>query len=239
MNKAVITHVIRKSFAELAIGVSLCAAAYLLIVDPIAGKLAAANKQVDTLQNAITQLRATPSAVANSAQQAETAGRLLARIEERSLLAKEHTQMLQTIMNLAGNTGVKIDQFNPVTPRGPKPQTPAAVSPNGPAQASGPKFDPKLEFRSAYSITLKGSFGQCIAFVRSLQHDVGLTFMKSIVISPGSGDSADSVSITLESEHIGLNTAALKQASSLPGATEHRGPPDMRNQPMATAEKQP
>ncbi|MFT3686442.1 MAG: hypothetical protein QM783_16225 [Phycisphaerales bacterium] len=178
--------------------------AYLVAVEPIAKKAADAQAEADTLALTISKAQSKPLTL--DPARAEQAKRALEQIEQRSLLAGDQARLLQAVSTLADSCDVRVEQFNPANPRGPR---------LAPGQ-SPPKTDKKVEQRVAFSISLSGSFASTARFLRAMQQDVGFTTIKSVHMAPVSSSTpgaADTVSVTIETEHLGVNTAALTAPS--------------------------
>lgn len=203
MNKAVLTQVVRSFLPELAIGSACCAAGYFFFVDPLVTKLSRAHAEVDSLTLAISRSAGqTPASVdtANAAF-AKTA---LDAIAARSSLAADQARLLQAVSTLADTCRVRIEQFSPAVPRGPRPV---------PGQ-SAVKVDPKIEQRTALSISLTGTYADTARFVQAMQQEIGFTTLRSLRVSPTSSSTPDTVSVTLDTEHIAVNTKALAAANA-------------------------
>jgi Tfp pilus assembly protein PilO len=226
MNKAVLTQVIRSFLPELAIGSACCAAGYFFLVDPLTKQVADAQAEVDTLTLAITRSQNQAPVAADSAR-AAFARSALDAIALRSALAADQARLLQAVSTLADSCSVRVEQFNPATARGRRPI---------PGQ-SAVKPDPKIEQRTALSISLTGTYANTARFVRSMQQDVGFTTVRTLRLVPNSTATPDMVSVVIDTEHVAVNTKALAAAqqtaapaSALPGQsgqhaavpTEHR-----------------
>ncbi|HZW06435.1 MAG TPA: hypothetical protein VFF65_04870 [Phycisphaerales bacterium] len=205
MNKAVLTQVVRSFLPELAIGSACCAAGYFFFVDPLVGKLAQAQAEVDTLTLAIAKGAGKPPAAADDAK-ARLAKEALETIAARSALAADQARLLQAVSTLADTCQVRIEQFSPAAPRGPR---------AAPGQ-SPVKPDPRIEQRTALSISLTGTYADTARFIRAIQQDVGFTTIRSLRVSPASGAAADTVSVTVDTEHVAVNTKALAAAQATP-----------------------
>lgn len=219
MNKTAITHVVRSFLPELAIGSACCAAGYFFLVEPLAKQLAAAHAQVDTLSLTIAKAQSQPTA--HDAARTAQAKAILDAIAARSSVATDQAQLLQTVSNLADASRVRIEQFNPASPRGPRP-TPGQTA---------TKPDPKVEQRSAFSISITATYADAARFIRTLQQEVGFTTIRNIRLVPVSVDKPDLVSVVIDTEHVAVNTKALAASQAAPAAgtgqqagvpTEHR-----------------
>jgi len=212
VNKAVLTQVIRSFLPELAIGSACCAAGYFFFVDPLVSKLALARAEVDTLTLAVAKGAGRPSATDDGAK-TKLAKDALDAIATRSALAADQARLLQVVSTLADTCQVRIEQFNPAAPRGPR-----AAAGQSPA-----KPDPKIEQRTALSISLTGTFADTARFIRAIQQDVGFTTVRSLRISPTSSTTPDVVSVTIDTEHVAVNTKALAAAQTLPAGPAQPG----------------
>lgn len=225
MNKAVLSQVVRSFLPELAIGSACCAAGYFFFVDPLVAKLAQAHAEVDTLTFAITKGAGQAPAAVDSAK-AQFAKEALDTIAARSALAADQARLLQAVSTLADTCRIRIEQFNPANPRGPRP---------APGQ-SATKPDPKIEQRTALSISLTGTYADTARFVRAMQQEIGFTTLRSIRVSPTGASTPDTVSVTIDTEHVAVNTKALA-ASQAPAPTNTPGQPGQQaNVPTNAAE---
>jgi Tfp pilus assembly protein PilO len=139
MKSELIKNVIRKSAPELLIGVAACTAVMMLVVDPMHVKLAEANAKVSDLQQAVAKLKTSPGALTDAQSRTNDAQQALNAIGARGTVVLERTEMFRTLMNLAEASGVRVDQFNPTSPRGPRrpANAPAAAAPAAASMASG------------------------------------------------------------------------------------------------------
>lgn len=199
MNKAILSQVVRSFLPELAIGTAVCAAGYFFLVDPLVRKAACAQAEVDALTLTITKGQTKPVAV--DPGRTAAAERALACVEARSALASNQAKLLQAVSTLADSCNVRVEQFNPATARGPR---------TAPGQ-SPPKTDKKIEQRTAFSISLSGSYADTARFVRSMQQEIGFTAVRALHLSPAAGVTAgvDTVSVVIDTEHVAVNAKAL------------------------------
>lgn len=211
MNKAVINQVVRSFLPELAIGSACCAAGYFFLVDPLVKKLADARAEVDALTLTITRSENQPPVAADGAR-AAFAKNALDAIAVRSTLASDQARLLQAVSTLADSCNVRVEQFSPATPRGPR-QIPGQ---------SAAKVDPKIEKRTALSISLTGTYADTARFVRAMQQDIGFTTLRQLRLTPtgGGGTGPDFVTVVIDTEHVGVNTKALEAASATPSASQ-------------------
>lgn len=228
MNKAVLNQVVRSFLPELAIGSACCAAGYFFLVDPLAKKLADAHAEVDALTLTITRSAAQPPATADSAR-AGFARTALDTIATRSSLASDQARLLQAVSTLADSCNVRVEQFNPATPRGPR---------TAPGQ-SAVKADAKIEQRSALSISLTGTYADTARFVRSMQQDVGFTTVRALRLTPTSTTTPDAVTVVIDTEHVSVNTKALETASIAPVSGNSMTPGQPGQQAVVPTEHRP
>ena len=216
MNKAVLTQVVRSFLPELAIGSACCAAGYFFFVDPLVTKLDLAHAEVDALTLAVTKGANQPPAEADAAK-AKFAKEALDAIAARSAVAADQARLLQAVSTLADACNVRIEQFSPAQPRGPR-----AVPGQNPV-----KPDPKIEQRTALSISLTGAYADTARFVRAMQQEIGFTTLRSLRVSPTGAATPDAVSVTIDTEHVAVNAKALAaaQTPATPGQQTAVTPP--------------
>lgn len=214
MSQQMLSHVVRSFLPELAIGCACCAGGYVFVVSPMQTRLASAQAEVDALNLAITRSTAQPAAAAQAERSAERARAALAVIDGRSALATDPTAMLQAVSELADRTGVRIEQFNPIAPRG------VRGAPGQPA----PRVDPKVEQRCAFSVTLTATYADAARFIGAMQQEVGLTAVRSVRMVPVGADRPDVVTVNLETEHLAFDTRAFVAAlAAQPAAGQAAG----------------
>jgi Tfp pilus assembly protein PilO len=205
VNKAVLSQVIRSFLPELAIGSACCAAGYFFLVDPMVGKLAQAHAEVDALTMAVTKGAGQAPAVADDPK-ARFAAKAIDTIAARSALAADQAHLLQAVSTLADTCRVRIEQFNPAQPHGPR---------TVPGQ-SAVKADPKIEQRTALSISLTGTYADTARFIRTMQQEIGFTMIRAMRVAPTGASTPDIVSVTLDTEHVAVNPKALAAAQAAP-----------------------
>ncbi|MBY0308551.1 MAG: hypothetical protein K2Q09_07400 [Phycisphaerales bacterium] len=206
MKQAQISQAVRAFLPELAIGSACCAAGYFFFVDPLVKKAAAAHAEVDALTLAITHAGAKPPAA--DPDRAEAARRALDAVSRRSAVATDQPRLLQAVSTLADQCGVRIEQFNPALPRGPRP---------APGQSGmAAKTDKKVEQRSAFSICFTATYANAGRFIRSLQQDIGFTAVRSLRIAPISPTDTDTVSVVIDTEHVAVNPANIPASCPMP-----------------------
>lgn len=245
MKREIITQVVRRCAPELLIGVAVCVGALVLLVDPTQKKLAEANAKVSDLQQAVAKLRTSPGALVDAQSKTQDAKDALDAIAARGQIVTDRTEMFRTLMNAAEASGVRVDQFQPSTPRGPRkpaahttpalgaapglndPNAPRSMqSGKGPSPSPSPAAaakQPSFESRSSFALTVKGDYASIAKFVSAIQQDVAFSIIRSIRISPGAGvsDHTESLHASIETEHLALDTKAFlaaKVAAANPSA---------------------
>lgn len=230
----VFVQVIRKSIAELAIGAGVCAGAMVMLVTPLSQKLDDAQKQCAALRQQIANHKVHTDGPTQAAagKDAEAA---LESVAQRGGLVEQRTEMFRRIMSLAEQCGLRVNQFQPVVPRGLTVKAPVAAAPAatgmvtpGQSQAPAAPAKPQFESRSAYSIALQGSYAGLVAFVRELQCEVGFTGVHAINVSGGTSDGL--LSFTVETEHVGLDVRSFLKAHTAAATSSASGAPQGQTQ---------
>lgn len=242
MKREILTQVVRRCAPELLIGVAVCVGAMILLVDPTQKKLAEANAKVSDLQRSVAKLRTSPGALVDAQSKTQDAKDALDAIAARGQIVTDRTEMFRTLMNAAEASGVRVDQFQPSTPRGPR----KSAAPVGPALGAAPGLNepaspvgmqmgrgaaptsapavaakqPSFESRSSFALTVKGDYAAIARFVSAIQQDVAFSIIRSIRISPGAGvgDHAESLHASIETEHLALDTKAFLAAKVAAGS---------------------
>jgi hypothetical protein len=231
MKQQTIWAVVRKCLPEFVIGVAVCGGGMMLLVDPLQSRLADAQQYVGTLQRTVAGFKTSPSALVEAQAKVQEAHRALEEIQARSEIVADRTEMFSALMNLAEDAGVRVNQFQPSTPRPPKPpaqpaQTTATPAPTpqprgaqgarallAPPQAPPPQTPkPTFDTRVAYALSVQGAYPAIARFINALEQNVGFSVVRSIRILPTTDPSV--LLAQIETEHVAIDTKAFLQAQA-------------------------
>lgn len=213
---------IRRTAAEVAIGLLVCGAAHLFLIGPHNARLA-------RLQAEAEALAAAPSAgPALSAEQVATLTRLAARwadeVTRRSESARDDTRLFTAIMTLAESSGVRIDQLQPTGRPEATRKPPSGPSAEGTAPADGSlpaSSEPAAHGGVGYGMVVSAEYGRLAAFLAALQREIGFTVVRSVRLEPDdSGDGSDRVLAHVQTEHYWFDASQLRAlaGAGLPAA---------------------
>ncbi len=216
MNTQIITlsrQGIRRLAAELAIGLALCAGAYMLVVEPLERRLLDTRHEADTLREAASG--ATTQAPPEKAAAAVARTRRLAMaIEDRSAPARGESEMFGALSRLAESHRIRIDMLQPIQKQGEAGGGPASAVPGvggvgGGAGEKSPRVLPG-DARAGYSISFVAEYADAAAFLGALQTELGFSIIKSGRITPAPEAGSKLVSVVIVTEHRGFDIRALR-----------------------------
>lgn len=220
----------RALLAECAIAVSVCAAGYIFLVDPVKQDLSRARAQL----NAATaeQSKNAGSSTLSEAQVADLRAVVAdrsGRIAARSAPARDQAALFSSIMALGAEHNVRIDQIQPgVTsivgegaagapqPRQVFPQPGAgATDPGAPAEPPKPR-----DVRTTCTLVVQGTFGRLTSFLSALQNDLGYTAITDLRVNPTPESGPETVAATIQTEHFAFDLGPLAGAGPKSASAE-------------------
>lgn len=195
--------------AEAAIGVSLCAGAYLLLVEPVEARIIEARQRLNALQGELAPAPAVPAGEVAKAQSERAA--LQRHAEERSRTASDEAAMFEAVMELATRHKVRVDQLQP-----------AAMRPVKRPQEAGSGAEPApIGQMRGYALVVAGTYEGIASFVDALQREVGLARVRAVRMAVDSRPGSETVIATIETEHLALPGAGnAPQGGSITGAAK-------------------
>lgn len=202
---------VRRLGAELAIGLSLCAGAYMLLVDPLERRLTRTREEIGALRSrlsAASLVKVTPEQASMAIAQARGFAR---EVRRRSAPALSEADMFAALTALAQRHHVRLDLLQPTgAPRQ------AARSDDQPDRKPLPG-----DARTGCTLTFMADFTDAAAFLSDLQRDLGYALVRSARLTPTAEPGTRNVTVIAETEHRAFDTSVLEAA--LAGAEGSHG----------------
>lgn len=173
----------RATIAEVAIAVAVCAAAQLAIVEPARE---AARKAADRLSRTLPEQDATAQGPATPEEEAAAA--LAARLQLRSIPARDENALFNQISQLATQERVSLESM-------------------GAAQAGGTSVVGAAQVVRSYTLSFQGAFPEVTAFIRALEGRVGLLTVSACEMRAGDPERPTVVQVRLVIDLIDASTA--------------------------------
>jgi hypothetical protein len=208
-------------FAECAIAVSVCAAGYIFLVDPVKQDLAKVQSQVAAAR--AEQSQQSSSAGLSEPQVAELRRVVAERAEQiqaRSNVVKDQSALFGALMALGVEHKIRIDQLQPgVTTVGAESTTPQPRNVFGntdpAAGGAAPTEPPKpRDTRMTCTLVVQGSYANITNFLAALQRDLGYTNILDVRLNPAAESGPNVVAATIQTEHFAFDLSSLKPAAT-------------------------
>lgn len=204
---------VRRLGAELAIGLSLCAGAYLLLVDPLERSLASTREELGALRSRASggsSAKVTPEQAAKAIAQARSFAR---EVRRRSAPALSEAEMFSAVTALAQRHHVRLDLLQPT---------------GAPRQAarSDERSDRKPlpgDARTGCTLTFMADFSDAAAFLADLQRELGYALVRAVRLTPTAEPGTRNVTVIAETEHRAFDTSVLEAALAGAGVDDKRG----------------
>jgi len=214
----------RQMLAEFAIGVLVCAGAYMMLVEPAQRELVKARAEIDALRARDAEQGSISGLTEEQIAQLRSATlRRSESVREHSRMARDEAAMFGTIMALATEHGVRVDQLQPgaagvvneqgkLVPVGqaatppPPPPAPAAAG----AAAPAPAIAPVRDMKSSYTISATGAYANVTALLDALQSKLGYTIIRSVRLTPMDPAGPQAVSVQIQTEHLAIDLSGVK-----------------------------
>lgn len=192
---------VRSLLAEVAIGVALCAAAYMMIVEPIDRALVIERAKEAALRKEAAAEQSLSAQAASLRAQIASVQAWARRVRAAGALTDDEAGMLGAVMEHAGRHRVHVEEINP------RPAREAAKPDSGPL---------KRTRRTAYSIRLESTFPDLVAFIDTAPDALGFMRIESLTISTPSKPGSETVHVTMQTEHLGFDVSAILTDASSP-----------------------
>lgn len=194
----------RPLIAHALIAVSVCAGAYLVLVQGPSGRLAAAQAEADALAIEVRAAESLREKVPQMNAALERVRAEAARIRTLGRPARDERGLFAAVMSLAGAHDVRIDELNPT-----RAATAGGSAPRGPERASSPG-----DVQVGYTMVAIATYDDLFAFVRGLESDLGHSMVRAVRIVPLQDDRSRLVRAVIETAHYSIDTTA--RAPGLP-----------------------
>jgi hypothetical protein len=215
---------IKRTAIELALGVGLCAAAFIFGLKPLERKLDEARAKVSSLESQIAAGTSDTLTVEQTVEMISKARQSVRQTRERSGAARDEGATFGAIMNLASKHGVRVDQLQPASARPIKNKAAEAPAPvvNPTTQAAAqsstsaptPALAPPADRRAACAMTVTGDYASVVEFVRAIERELGFGLVRSVRLTPVGDTSDQRVSCAIETEHLAIDTSSAKFADA-------------------------
>lgn len=197
-------HPIRAVMAELAIGLAVCAGAYLVLVDPMDAQRESVRAEAESLRLlAQTAEGSMPEAEARLAL--SSARRAIDALAKRAALGRDEAAIFSGTLQLAGACGVRVESMQPLASR--------VNVRAGQGSAAGDSIH-------GYAIHVVGSFSHVAAFLTRLQAGEALTTIRAVRITPTMIPGSTDQQATIEAEWFAPDCRAMAGAVPVTNTAE-------------------
>lgn len=186
------------AIAELCIAVAVCAGASALIIDPMRARTSAKQQIVDESMGSADAAALHPALI-EAGDDARVAAEAIA---DRSRLGRDESAIYAQIARLAFETGVRIDQVDPLR------------RPYAPPRAGGDAAEDRSPARPGDTriqcvVNAAGSYADVARFLRALSDADWYCDLTSLMIVPVPELGPDEVAITLTTMHFAFDASPM------------------------------
>jgi hypothetical protein len=198
----------RPLIAHALIAVSVCAGAYLLLVQGPSGRLAAARAEADALAIEVSTAESLREKVPQMNAALDRVRAEAARIRTLGRPARDERGLFAAVMALAGAHDVRIDELNP---------TRAATSGVSTPPLGAERAPRSGDAQVGYTIVAIATYDDLFAFVAGLESDLGHSMVRAVRIVPLQDDRSRLVRAVIETAHYSFDTTAHAPGSLAEG----------------------
>lgn len=198
------THPVRAVMAEMAIGLAVCAGAYLMLVDPMDAQRESVRAEAESLR--LLSRSALASMPEAQAQLALSSARIaIDALAKRAALGRDEAAIFSGTLQLAGVCGVRVESMQPLTSK---------VNVRA-GQSASPG-----DSIHGYAINVVGSFSNVAAFLTRLQAGEALTTIRAVRIMPTMIPGSTDQQATIEAEWFAPDCRATVSAAPATSTAE-------------------
>lgn len=181
------------------IGLAICVGGYMMAVDPVSAKLAAAKAEESALRcqtrDAECLRDIVPQITAASARAKAEAD----RIHEFGRLARNERDLYATLTSIANECNVRIDQMSPV-----RIAAKAATPGQAPEVATS-----GLNAATGYTIDAAADYTDLTRFLRRIRTELGYSIVKTVRLTPTMDTRVKTVQAYIETEHLSFDASPV------------------------------
>lgn len=191
------------------IALSLCAGAYMTLMEPAERRLNDLRAEVARRQAATMQCTTATMSISQLTALRDNCSEALTDLQTRNTQSSSEAQLFESLVKLAGESGVRVESMNPSTVS--TTRKPGTATSPAPGTAPTAKLDDR---RYAYTLRVQCTYDQLVRFVESLQSGAGFANVRAVRLSPSNEPGSRLLSATIETEHMWFDLSAVNALSS-------------------------
>lgn len=191
------------------IALSLCAGAYMTLMEPAERRLNDLRAEVARRQIAAAQCASSTMSISQLTALRDSCTASVADLQTRNTQSSSEAQLFESLVKLAGESGVRVESMNPSAVSSTR-KPGAAIAPQ-PGTMPVARLDDR---RYAYTLRVQCTYDQLVRFVESLQGGAGFANVRAVRLSPSNEPGSRLLSATIETEHLWFDLSAVNALSS-------------------------
>ncbi|MBL0869508.1 MAG: hypothetical protein IBJ18_02910 [Phycisphaerales bacterium] len=204
-----LTPQVRAVASQALIALSLCAGAYMALVEPAERRLTDLRAEVARRQAEAAQCASSTMSISQLTALRDACLQTTNQLQTRNTESSSEARLFESLVKLAGQSGVRVESMNPSTV-GPA-RKPGLVNAPQPMDAAARNLDDR---RYAYSLRVQCNYDQLVRFVESLQSGAGFANIRAVRLTPSSEPGSRLLSATIETEHLWFDLSAVNVMSN-------------------------
>jgi hypothetical protein len=185
---------------------ALCFGGYAYLVEPVHHRLGEAQAAQSQCESELRPAEGLSERAPDLAKALDTATREASKIDQLGRPARDERNLFASIMSLAQEDRVRVDQMTPVKiPAPPRPVEGQAVPPGAPAPG---------DVASGYSIMAVATYSDLARFVREVRSELGYSRVRSLHLVPLADETVRAVRSVIEIDCYAFDTAPEKPQSA-------------------------
>jgi Tfp pilus assembly protein PilO len=189
----------RVLIAELAIGLTVCLAGYLLVVEPTERRLAQVRGQIAAAEAEARAAQASALEPQQARAALRTARASLQEIERQGRTARDESALYAGITSLAKSHRIRIDHVQPTS--GGVVRAPEKTEPGG--------APPPRDLRSGYALAVTGEYADLVSFLTAMGEELGYSQVRSVRLTPSGEPGSRRVQAVVRTEHFAFEVRSL------------------------------
>lgn len=190
------------------IALSLCAGAYMMLMEPAERRLKDLRAEVARRQSAAAQCASSTMSISQLTALRDSCSAAVADLQTRNTQSSSEAQLFESLVKLAGESGVRVESMNPSAVTAAR--KPATAIAHQPGAMPAAKLDDR---RYAYTLRVQCTYDQLVRFVESLQGGAGFANVRAVRLSPSNEPGSRLLSATIETEHLWFDLSAVNALS--------------------------
>ncbi len=178
-----------KIIAQTVVALSVIVGGYSLFTDPARKTLAQVQAELQNTRNTILEVETVHASTPDIQKAIIQLKELSSQVNENGRVARDRGSMFAALTTIAAQHNIIVEQIEPVE---------SADQPANVPSDNEPQIDALYQ---GYRINIIGQYPEVVAFVRSLQRDLGYTIVRSVRLTPTYSKDSPTVRADIETVH--------------------------------------